>query len=90
MRGSTMSHAPTEVKPTNSKDARVMKPAVSSTMPDASSATHAPEARRNRRLNPGMPRLVETMPSSESPSPAAARSCSSVLTVSGMSPTMVR
>jgi hypothetical protein len=74
MRGRTVSHAPTEAKPKNSKQASVITPVVSSTMPDASSTTHAIEDARNRRRNPGMPRLDATSASSESPSPAAARS----------------
>lgn len=90
MRGSAVSHAPTEAKPKNSKQASVMKPAVSSTIPVASSTTHSAEAVRKRRVKPGMPRLEATIASSERPSPAAAMSCITGLTGMGMRPTTVR
>jgi hypothetical protein len=90
VRGSTVSHAPTDAKPKNSKQARVMKPAVSSTIPLASRTTIRAEAARNRRLNPGIPRLVATIARRESPRPAAAKSCMTTLTGIGMSPTTVR
>lgn len=67
-----------------------MNPAVSSTMPVASSATHSTEAVRKRRLKPGIPRLDATIARSERPRPAAAKSCMIVLTGMGMSPTTVR
>jgi hypothetical protein len=89
-RGSTVSHAPTDANPKNSKLARVMKPAVSRTIPVASRITHSTEARRKRPLKPGIPRLVATIARRERPSPAAARSCMTVLTGIGMSPTTVR
>ncbi|HEY6801070.1 MAG TPA: hypothetical protein VI121_10525, partial [Agromyces sp.] len=67
-----------------------MTPDVSRTIPEASSATQPLDATRNTRVKPGMPRLHATMARSERPRPAAARSCSSVLTVRGMRPTTVR
>lgn len=90
MRGSTLSHAPTDANPKNSKHARVMNPAVSRTMPVASSTTHTTEAVRKSRPNPGMPRLQATIDSNESPSPAAAKSWRIGLTGMGMRPTMVK
>ncbi|WP_214467992.1 hypothetical protein [Microbacterium flavescens] len=63
---------------------------MSRTIPEARRTTQLLDARRNTRAKPGMPRLHATMARSERPRPAAARSCSSVLTVSGMSPTTVR
>jgi hypothetical protein len=90
MRGSTLSQAPTDAKPKNSKQASVMNPAVRSTMPVASRITQSSEAVRKRRPKPGMPRLHATMPRSESPRPAAAMSCMTGLTGIGMRPTTVR
>ncbi|MFE7845417.1 hypothetical protein ACFUTX_09540 [Microbacterium sp. NPDC057407] len=48
------------------------------------------DAERKIRPNPGMPRLNATIESSDSPSPAAAMSCRTVLTGIGMRPTTVR
>ena len=63
-RGSTISQAPTDAKPKNSKQARVMTPDVSRTIPEASRATQPLEATRNTRVKPGMPRLHATKPAS--------------------------
>jgi hypothetical protein len=90
VRGSVLSHAPTDANPKNSKHASVMNPAVSSTIPVASSTTHRAETTRKRRLNPGMPRLDATIARSDRPSPAAAKSCMSGLTGMGIRPTTVR
>lgn len=67
-----------------------MTPAVSSTIPVASSTTHRAEAVRKRRLKPGIPRLLATIARRESPRPAAAKSCITTLTGMGMSPTTVK
>ncbi|KQZ85713.1 hypothetical protein ASD56_05320 [Microbacterium sp. Root166] len=79
---------PTAENPTISKSARVMKPAVRATIPTASSTTQAMDARRKPRASEGRRRLVATTASSERPRPAATMSCSSVLTDSGITPTM--
>jgi hypothetical protein len=78
------------VKPTNSKHARVMSPAVSTTMPVASSTTQTIVTWRKRRWMPGSPRLVATSARSERPSAAAITLCASSLTVRGISPTPMR
>ena len=90
MRGSMLSQAPTEANPKNSKQASVMNPAVRSTMPVAKRTTQRAEAVRNTRPKPGIARLHATMPSRESPRPAAAMSCITGLTGMGMRPTTVR
>jgi len=77
-------------KATNSNSASVMNPAVRTTMPVASSATHSVVARRNRLLRPGMARPVDTVDRNDSPSPVAMRSCITGLTGIGTSPTAVR
>jgi len=75
---------------TSSNSASVMNPAVSTTMPAASSATQNAVARRNRRLRPGIASPVETVATNDSPSPVAITSCMPGLTGIGTSPTAVR
>jgi len=77
-------------KATNSNSASVMNPAVSTTMPAASSATQHAVARRKRRLRPGIARPVETVDRNDSPRPVAMMSCMAGLTGIGTSPTAVR
>ena len=84
------SHMPTAEKPTISKSARVMNPAVSTAIPTARSTTQAIVARRNPRGRPGRRRLVATTPSSERPRPAATTSWSSLLIEMGITPTIDR
>jgi len=67
-----------------------MKPAVSTPMPVARSATHSMVARRNRRLRPGIASPVATVETNDSPSAVAMRSCPTGLTGIGTSPTPVR
>jgi hypothetical protein len=75
---------------TSSNSASVMSPAVSTTMPAASSATQIMVARRNRRLRPGMARPVATVARNDRPRPVAMRSCITGLTGIGTRPTPVR
>jgi len=67
-----------------------MKPAVSTPMPVARSATHSMVARRNRRLRPGIASPVATVETNDSPSAVAMTSCPTGLTGIGTSPTPVR
>lgn len=75
---------------TNSNSARVMNPAVSTTIPLARIATQTIVARRNRRLRRGIARPVATVARNDSPSPVAMMSCITTLTGMGTSPTPVR
>jgi len=90
VRGSDSSQIPIVTNATNSNSASVMSPAVSTTMPPASSATQNTVAPRNRRLQPGIASPVATVARKDSPSPVAMRSCITTLTVIGTSPTAVR
>nr|WP_246093534.1 hypothetical protein [Microbacterium kyungheense] len=81
---------PIVTKATSSNIASVMKPAVSTTMPTASSATQNDVVRRNRRLRPGIASPVDTVDRNDSPSPVAMRLCMSGLTGIGTRPTAVR
>lgn len=67
-----------------------MNPAVSTTMPAASSPTQNAVARRKRRLRPGIASPVDTVDRNDSPSPVAITLCTSGLTGMGTSPTAVR
>lgn len=62
------------LKAKNSKHARVMKPAVSTTMPPASTTTQKIEIVRKRAERPGKLRLAEIIARNERPRPVAARS----------------
>jgi hypothetical protein len=75
---------------TNSNRARVMKPAVSTAMPAASSPTQSAVARRNPRLRPGSASPVATVARNDRPRPVAIRSCITTLTGIGTRPTAVR
>jgi hypothetical protein len=75
---------------TNSKSARVMRPAVNTTMPTASRATQNAVARRNCRLRPGIARPVATVARNDSPRPLAMMSCMTALTGMGTRPTAVK
>ena len=89
-RGSDSSQIPIVTNATNSNSASVMRPAVRTPMPVASSATHQRVARRKRRLRPGMARPVATVERNDRPSAVAMRSCITGLTGIGTSPTPVR
>lgn len=75
---------------TSSKAARVMNPAVRTTMPVESTPTQNIVARRNRRLRPGTASPVATVARNDSPRPVAMMSCMTGLTGIGTMPTAVR
>jgi hypothetical protein len=81
---------PIDTNATNSNSARVIRPAVSMTIPVTSRATQSIVARRNRRLRPGSARPAQAIPRNDRPRPLAIRSCIVALTVMGTSPTAVR
>ncbi|MAM54421.1 MAG: resolvase [Microbacterium sp.] len=66
-----------------------MNPAVSTTMPVASTITNTSVKRRNTRGRPGRPRLHATRERKDRPRVEAARSCMTTLTGIGMRPTTV-
>lgn len=89
-RGRDRSQTPIDTNATSSNRARVISPAVRTTIPAASSATHTAVARRKPRLQPGSARALTTIARKERPRPLAMMSCITGLTGIGTRPTAVR
>lgn len=89
-RGSHSSQIPIDTNATSSNSASVMSPAVRTTIPVASSATHRAVARRKPRLRPGSASALTTIARNDRPRPLAMMSCITGLTGIGTRPTAVR
>jgi hypothetical protein len=86
----TASHTKISAKPTISRVARVIPPAVKTMIAGTSSVATTTDVRRSRVTVQGLRSTSARIPRNDSIIPDAARSCTAVLTSSGTRPTIAR